>query len=51
LDQSTHPEVAAAFQHPEFGPALKSEDKRALQNYVGYLKAKRKKEADQETKR
>ncbi len=45
------PDVTAAYEEPEIGKLLKPDDKKALQNFIQYLKTRRKKQQAEEEKR
>ena len=51
LESMEEPEVKAAFDDPDLGPSLRQEDRRVLTNFVYHLKARRRKDGEEELKR
>jgi hypothetical protein len=51
LETMEEPDVAAAFNDEEIGPQLKPDDRKTLLNFAYYLKARKRKEIDEEAKR
>jgi hypothetical protein len=45
------PDVTAAFENEDIGKQLRAEDRKTLSNYLYHLKARRKKEEEDEAKR
>ena len=50
LDSMDEPDVAAAFTDPKIGEQLKPDDKKALHNFAYHLKARRRKEKEEEAR-
>ena len=51
LEAMDDPDVAAAFNDETIGVQLKPDDKKTLHNFAYYLKARKRKELDEESKR
>jgi hypothetical protein len=51
LEAMEEPDVAAAFNDERIGAQLKPDDRKTLHNFAYYLKARKRKEFDEEAKR
>ena len=51
LESIDEPQVAAAYDHPDFGKKLTQDDRRVITNFVYYLKNKRRSQQNGEAQR